>query len=95
LRLTATGRRQRSRFPSVAGQSAKALIGNRPIVLDDPAKAVSCPVYDRDKLGGGDVVKGPAAIVEYASTTILSAGDVLTVAPSGELVIRLNQAESK
>lgn len=95
LRMTATGQRERSRFPAVAGHSSDALIGHRPIVLDDPAKPVSCPVYDRDKLGNGDVVKGPAAVVEYASTTILFAGDVLTVARSGELVIRLDQGESQ
>ena len=91
LRLTATGQRERSRFPTVTTQSSQALIGHRPIVLDDPSNPVSCPVYDRDKLGSGDVVKGPAAIVEYASTTILFSGDALSVAPSGELVIRLNQ----
>jgi hypothetical protein len=29
--------------------------------------------------------------VEYASTTVLFEGDMLTVAPTGELVIRINQ----
>ena len=93
LRMTATGQRKRSRFPAVAGESSDALIGHRPIVLDDPAKPVSCPVYDRDKLGKGETVTGPAAIVEYASTTVLFAGDVLTMAPSGEMIIRLHQGE--
>ena len=94
LRLTATGRRERSRFPAVSTESADALIGHRPIVLDDPARPVSCPIYDRDKLGQGVIVQGPAAVVEYASTTVLFEGDALTVAPSGELVIHLNQGPS-
>jgi N-methylhydantoinase A len=93
LRMTATGQRARSRFPAVASRSSDALIGHRSVVLDAPTQPVSCPVYDRDKLGDGAVIRGPAAVVEYASTTILFEGDVLTVAPSGELVIRLNQGE--
>jgi N-methylhydantoinase A len=93
LRMTVTGERARSRFPTVAGPSSDALIGHRLIVLNDPAQPVSCAVYDRDKLGNGETIKGPAAIVEYASTTILFDGDILTVAPSGELIIRLNQKE--
>ena len=91
--MTATGQRKRSRFLAVSVESANALIGHRPIILDDPSKPVSCPIYDRDKLGKGETVTGPAAIVEYASTTVLFAGDVLTMAPSGEMIIRLHQGE--
>lgn len=93
LRMTVTGRRARSRFPAVAPTSADALIGRRPIILDDPTKPISCPIYDRDKLGQGVVIQGPAAVVEYASTTVLFEGDSLTVAPSGELIIHLDQGK--
>ena len=89
LRLTATGRRKRSQFPKLAAEGSAAKISERAIVLDDPAKPVTCGIYDRDRLAAGDKVTGPAVITEYASTTLLFAGDQLTVAPSGELIIRI------
>ena len=91
LRLTATGRRPRSSFPTVAQQPSTDSIEHRDIVLDDPGKPVRCPVYNRDHLHVGQIVDGPAAITEYASTTIIFKGDQLTMAPSGELLIRINQ----
>ena len=60
-------------------------------MFDESAKPVLCPIYDRDQLASGQVVQGPGAVVEYASTTVLFGGDSLTVAPTGELVIRINQ----
>jgi hypothetical protein len=36
-------------------------------------------------------VRGPAIVWEYASTTVLFAGDELTVAESGELLIRIGE----
>jgi len=58
-------------------------------VLDDPKQPVLCVIYDRDRLAAGDKVSGPAVITEYASTTLLFAGDEMTVAPSGEMIIRI------
>jgi N-methylhydantoinase A len=59
------------------------------VVLDDPEHPVECPVYDRDKLPPGSTVTGPAIIWEYASTTVLLTGDVMTVADGGELIITI------
>jgi N-methylhydantoinase A/oxoprolinase/acetone carboxylase beta subunit len=89
LRLTATGRRPRAQLPVIGTSSEAALIGERPIVYHDAAKAIAAPVYERDRLLAGATVVGPATIVEYASTTVLFAGDALTVAPSGELIIQI------
>jgi N-methylhydantoinase A len=91
LRLTATGRRPRAQLPVISASSDTALIGERPIVYGDAAKPVPAPVYERDRLSVGATLSGPATVVEYASTTILFEGDALTVAPSGELVIGINQ----
>ena len=77
--------------PVVAGGTSGGSLGERKIVFTDPAKPTTCTIYDRDQLASGQVVHGPSAVVEYASTTVLFEGDVLTVAPSGELVIRINQ----
>jgi N-methylhydantoinase A/oxoprolinase/acetone carboxylase beta subunit len=65
------------------------LVEQREIVLADPDRPVLCGLYDREALGAGQVVSGPATISEYASTTLLHEGDVLTVSESGELIIRL------
>jgi N-methylhydantoinase A len=89
LRLTATGCRKRSQFPKLAAAGSAAKTGERAIVLEDPKKPVVCGIYDRDRLAAGDKVTGPAVITEYASTTLLFAGDAMTVAPSGELIIRI------
>ena len=91
LRLTATFRRERSSFPKQAQQPSPDAVEYRDIVLDDPSKPVRCAVYDRERLHVGQTVDGPAAITEYASTTIIFAGDKLTMAPGGELIIRINQ----
>jgi N-methylhydantoinase A len=89
LRLTVTGRRERSHFPRVGTGGGNAPIGEAGVVLDDAAAPVTTPVYDRDLLAAGARVSGPAIVWEYASTTVLFAGDELTVAESGELIIRI------
>ena len=45
------------------------------------------PTYRRDALAAGNRIKGPALIEEYASTTVLMPGDVMTVDALGNLVI--------
>ena len=89
LRLTATGRRPRAQLPMIGTSSETALIGERKTVYHDAAKPIPAPVYERDRLGAGTTVVGPATIAEYASTTVLFADDALTVAPSGELIIQI------
>jgi N-methylhydantoinase A len=93
LRLTATGEREHLSFPGIAGTAGEALIDKCPVIFSDPAKPVVSPIYDRDKLAAGEIVAGPAAVVEYASTTVLFEGDSLEVAPSGELIIKIAQGE--
>jgi N-methylhydantoinase A len=92
LRLTVLGKRARSEFPRVAAKAGKALIAHQAVVFDDPSSPVQTPIYDRDLLAAGERVSGPAVIWEYASTTLLFAGDEMQVAPSGELIVRLGGA---
>ena len=49
---------------------------------------VDYAVYDRPKLRASDSLEGPAIVEEPSSTTVIHAGDVLTVGEHGELVIR-------
>jgi N-methylhydantoinase A len=46
-------------------------------------------VFDRATLVAGQVVKGPALIQEYGSTTVVFPQDVCEVAPTGEIVISI------
>jgi N-methylhydantoinase A len=63
-------------------------VDTRPVVLHgrgpDP---VLCPVYDREALGPGHRITGPAVVQEATSSVVFYEGDVLTVAPDQSLVI--------
>lgn len=95
LRLTATGRRERLTFPAASSSGADALIDRRRMVLADPDNPRPTPVYDRERLSVGKVIEGPAAIVEYASTTVIFDGDRLELAPTGGLIVTIGEEGSK
>jgi N-methylhydantoinase A len=50
-------------------------------------------VYRRESLAVGEQIAGPAIIQEYASTTVLFAGDRAEVMPSGELLIHVGEVQ--
>ena len=89
IRLTATGKRERLRFPKLERNGVVSEPSHRDVVLGDLRSAVSCAVYDREQLVPGQSIDGPAVISEYASTTLLFEGDRLTVTETGELIIRI------
>jgi len=68
------------------GGEAKAPT-KREVYFDSSETPVNCMVYDRASLKAGDTVEGPALVQEYASTTVMFAGDVCKVADTGELII--------
>jgi N-methylhydantoinase A len=93
MRLTATGKRERSAFPPLPPSTTDAHIGNRTVIFDDATIAgIDCPIYDREKLGPGARVSGPAVVQEYASTTVLFPGDTMQVSPSGEMIVTIGAA---
>ena len=55
-------------------------------------KPVRCPVYQRDALKAGARIVGPAIVQELGTTTVLFKSDDCTVAPSGELIIKVGGA---
>ena len=77
----------RAKLKKIAnGQGAdKAAIGSREVIFG--GKPWNSTIYQRDKLGAGDSVLGPAIIQEYDSTTILWPNDVANVDEYGNLVI--------
>ena len=91
LRLTSLGARAKITFPPVSVTQGDAKVGTRPVILENAAEPVDCPVYRRERLAAGSSISGPCIIEEYASTTVLFAGDCLSVAPTGELIIEVAQ----
>jgi len=66
------------------GNGRQALIGSRPIRLG--GSRVPFNVYQRDALGSGDTLQGPAVIVEYDSTTLVWQGERGCVDEFGNIV---------
>src|SRR5262249_28747282 len=92
IRLAVVGKRPRLKFPRVK-RGAKVLPARRrSVYFTDTRKAVACPVYEREKLGAGAGIAGPALIQEHGTTTVLFKGDACRVAQSGELIIAVGGA---
>jgi len=90
LRVSAVGLLPRPSLPTIArgtGNTRSALKGHRLVYQSVLDRTVDYAVYDHGRLLGGDRVDGPAIIEEASSTTILHAGDVMTVGEYGELII--------
>ncbi len=69
-----------------AGSGAEsALIGERDVYFEGTAH--SSHVYERERLGAGDAVEGPAIVEQIDSTTVMPPGSSATVDELGNLVI--------
>jgi N-methylhydantoinase A len=90
LRLRTVGVLPRPEIPKIAageGTADGARVGSRSVYRAEETGHVDYAVYDRGKLRASDSIEGPAIIEEPSSTTVIHAGDVLTVGEHGELVI--------
>jgi len=74
----------------VTGTTGGALRGRRQVAFDRGVPAVDTPIYNRELLGIGEEIEGPAIVEEYASTTVLWPGDRLRRGTGGELVIQIS-----
>ena len=92
IRLALIGKRPKPVFPRLAARGGAKPACTRAVYLAEARKALPCPVYQRETLGAGDEIAGPALIQEHGTTTVLFAQDTLTVAPSGELIITVGAA---
>ena len=96
LRLRVVGLLPRPSLPQIdaaVGDVSTAHKGNRAVYNRQSQGTVDYAVYDREKLGVGHQIEGPAIIEEASSTTLLHAGDVLTVGSYGELHIEIGQGQ--
>jgi N-methylhydantoinase A len=88
LHVEATGSLQPPVFPMIAagGDIASAIIGRQIVHFAEGSQEAA--IYDRTRLGAGNVVEGPAIFVQLDTTTIMLPGQVATVDPYGSLIIR-------
>jgi N-methylhydantoinase A len=93
IRLAMIGKRQKLTFPALAETAGAKPAREREAYFSDARKPVSCPVYQREALGAGNQIAGPALIQEHGTTTVLFQRDTCVVAPSGELIITVGGAQ--
>jgi N-methylhydantoinase A len=86
LRVTGIGpiRKPEVREVAAGNGADQARTGVRPVYFDE---RVDTPVYDRARLGAGDVVEGPAILEEFSSTVPLHPGFAARVDRFGNLLI--------
>ena len=86
LRVTGVGPIRKPEVREIAAGSGaeRARTGTRRVYFDDWSET---PVYDRARLGAGDVVEGPAVFEEFSSTVPLHPGFTARVDAYGNLVI--------
>lgn len=91
LRLRATGTVEKPSLPTLAARTegAPEPVGVRSVYLSEQQPEVSYTLYIREQLLAGDTIAGPAVIIEHTATTVMHAGDHLTVGAYGELTITL------
>jgi N-methylhydantoinase A len=93
LRSAITGLMRKPRFEPIAAGSTEApgeaFRGTRAVYFAEAGRGADTPTYDRGALLARNRIAGPALIEEYASTTVVHPGDVVTVDAFGDLVIEI------
>lgn len=74
-------------LPKGNGDPARAKMRDHILWMDGREQAAV--IYDRAKLMQGDVISGPAIVIEMDSTTLIETGCVATVDPVGNILINL------
>jgi N-methylhydantoinase A len=91
LRLTAVGRIVQPRPQELADGLEKGEPvpkASRQVYFAESSGYVDCPVYDRYRLGAGSVLKGPAIVEEFDSTTVIHPGYRTVVDRFGNLLLQ-------
>lgn len=76
-----------AKLPTGNGDPAEAKIRDHEIYMD--GRMQPAVIYDRAKLKTGDVIKGPAIVIEMDSTTLVEADCIATVDAVGNILITL------
>jgi N-methylhydantoinase A len=88
LRVAAAGRVRRFTLPSLDRRGAGRAQHPRRRVYFAVAGWKACPCIDRERLGVGAVVRGPAIVEQLDTTTVVPPGHRATVDRVGNLVIK-------
>jgi len=90
LHVEGTGIEQVFRDPLIERASETDAVSNTKMWVDD--SWLDVPVYDRDKLGSGVQIDGPAIVAESNGTTVIDAGWSGSVNEYGHLLLELSGA---
>ncbi|MDX1724716.1 MAG: hydantoinase/oxoprolinase family protein [Pseudomonas sp.] len=71
------------------GDSVAAFMYERETIFDDGQRLVT-PRYDRTRLGAGQVIEGPAMLMQHDSTSLVPPGWTAKVTKHGNLIISRN-----
>jgi N-methylhydantoinase A len=88
IRVVALGKAanvEAERIPAGNGDPSAARLRDHQLYMDGQMQPAA--IYDRAKLRAGDVVPGPAIIIEMDSTTLVHSAHAATVDPFGNLLI--------
>jgi N-methylhydantoinase A len=88
LRVAAAGRVRHFKLPSLDRRRAVRTRDRRRRVYFAGAGWTACPCIDRERLGVGAVVRGPAIVEQLDTTTVVPPGHRATVDRVGNLVIK-------
>ncbi|WP_335949678.1 hydantoinase/oxoprolinase family protein [Salipiger bermudensis] len=92
LRAIGTAAARRIEIPTIEGTDGsspdRALMFVRPTTFDN-GQTLETPRYDRSKLLSGDVVPGPAILIQHNATTLVPPGYVAETLAHGNTRIRL------
>jgi len=91
LKIISTGWPQKERpviFKPLAKHSGTPTVGERMVYWPDAGWQKS-KIYQREELGAGFALKGPAIVEEYASTTAVFPGCSLTIDKIGNMIMEV------
>jgi N-methylhydantoinase A len=95
LRVAAAGRVRRFTLPSLPRRRAASTRPPRRRVHFAGAGWTSCPCLDRDQLGAGAVVRGPAIVEQPDTTTVVPSGHHARVDRVGNLIIQPTRSRER
>ncbi len=98
FRITAVGAVDKADISSeggAAGDPEVAIKGEREVFFESAGDYVKTPVYDRTRLGPGDVVQAPAVIEERITTVIVHPGWSARIDGFGNVIMEQKQEETE
>jgi N-methylhydantoinase A len=87
LRVAGVGMVTKAQPPRIAAGRQASPTGRRDVHFVETGQTCACPIYDRDELGAGAKLNGPAILEQYDSTVVIPPRWRATVDPFGTLIM--------